>query len=634
MTTTLSGNLNFSGNAPSWANDGDEADFNVQESGHISLSISINNGVVTGTATASNIAYNGSTPDDKDGDNDAFSVSGLSGTGTVSGTTSNVVATIGLRNGTAGVVLRGSLNSAGTQFTGNAQVFDNTGIIDGSNFNSNLPITLQTSAPLFTTGADIVDFNKLQPNQVASITNGADLYHSLGGTDQVWLPANGTALAPGIKWDSTHVFSVGSPNSVVLPGATVHSGPSNDLIDGAYEGNAQFGGAANQVGNVVFTNGDTVEYTGSFKDYTITELTGGYLEVRDNRGIDGTDILKDVAFLKFAGDGTTIPAPGRELETVSDASARSWLASATGARKLTKVQAEVQAEALSLIDLGKNTRWAADPGTNNYTITWSVVTDPSKLPADYLRNSGFGVSSLTPLTPAAHGAIAQIFAEIRKFLPNVTFQEVKENSSANSQASALGLGDVGTIRFMGFGAITQGVTHPSGEAWEPSSGVASLSMQGDIVLTQNFLSVRNAFKSGQRGYVVLEHEIGHALGLGDQGVSPNAKTIMDAADSTVHDYTPADKLALQALYGAAGTTDIASPRSGAGVPPQDSSTSSNDTPLLYDSHSALFRQAMASFGTSTAHGAFHELATSDTHTLALTPAAASADTILAVSHHG
>ena len=42
-------------------------------------------------------------------------------------------------------------------------------------------------------------------------------------------------------------------------------------------------------------------------------LTGGYLEVKDNRGVDGTDILKDIAFLKFDGDGTIISAPGREL---------------------------------------------------------------------------------------------------------------------------------------------------------------------------------------------------------------------------------------------------------------------------------------------------------------------------------
>jgi hypothetical protein len=72
----------------------------------------------------------------------------------------------------------------------------------------------------------------------------------------------------------------------------------------------------------------------------------------------------------------------------------------------------------------------------------------------------------------------------------------------------------------------------------------------------------------------------------------------------------------------------------------------NDTPLLYDSHSALFNQAMASLGTndlSTAHDSlllphhpsgFHDLAASDTHTLALAPAASSADTILAVPHHG
>jgi hypothetical protein len=57
------------------------------------------------------------------------------------GTTNNITATIGL-SATAGVVLRGSLNSAGTQFIGTAQVFDNNGIIDDSPFNSNAPITL------------------------------------------------------------------------------------------------------------------------------------------------------------------------------------------------------------------------------------------------------------------------------------------------------------------------------------------------------------------------------------------------------------------------------------------------------------------------------------------------------------
>jgi hypothetical protein len=70
----------------------------------------------------------------------------------------------------------------------------------------------------------------------------------------------------------------------------------------------------------------------------------------------------------------------------------------------------------------------------------------------------------------------------------------------------------------------------------------------------------------------------------------------------------------------------------------------NDTPLLYDGQSALFSQVMASFGTndlSTAHdsllpshGGLHELATNDAQTLALTRPASSADTILAVPHHG
>jgi hypothetical protein len=281
---------------------------------------------------------------------------------------------------------------------------------------------------LFTTGADKVDFNNLLAPRVAAITAGSDLYHGLGGPDQVWLPADGAALAPGITWDSSQIFSIGSPSSVVPPGddgATIHSGPSNDLIDGAYETNAEFGGAASQRGNVVFTNGDTVEFSGSFTNYQIKELTGGYLEVKDNRGIDGTDILKDIAFLKFDGDGTNIPAPGRELQIVSDSDAAAWLQSQHGPPLETKLALQIIDEGVSHpkgVPSHAGARWAADPGFSaspQYTITWSYVSDLSKLPADYVWP---GVTNLKPFTAAADASIAiadisKIFAEIHSFLP-------------------------------------------------------------------------------------------------------------------------------------------------------------------------------------------------------------------------
>jgi hypothetical protein len=41
---------------------------------------------------------------------------------------------------------------------------------------------------LFTSGADIVDFNNLAPEQQLAIAGGADIYHGLGGSDVVTLP--------------------------------------------------------------------------------------------------------------------------------------------------------------------------------------------------------------------------------------------------------------------------------------------------------------------------------------------------------------------------------------------------------------------------------------------------------------
>jgi hypothetical protein len=151
-------------------------------------------------------------------------------------------------------------------------------------------------------------------------------------------------------------------------------------------------------------------------------------------------------------------------------------------------------------------------------------------------------------------------------------------------------------------------------------------MQGDIVLNQSFLSTPNAFVSGHLGYTTLEHEIGHALGLGDppQGVVPSADTIMAEAplnfQNPVRDYTAADKLALQALYGATGSIVIPSPTSVVGTPPPDSSTTGG-APTLDDSHTAangpvtatsalsnlaasssLLVQAMASFAAPSSTG--------------------------------
>jgi hypothetical protein len=43
-------------------------------------------------------------------------------------------------------------------------------------------------APLFTTGADFIDFNNLTTAQQAAVAGGSNIYHGLGGNDVVTLP--------------------------------------------------------------------------------------------------------------------------------------------------------------------------------------------------------------------------------------------------------------------------------------------------------------------------------------------------------------------------------------------------------------------------------------------------------------
>jgi hypothetical protein len=226
-----------------------------------------------------------------------------------------------------------------------------------------------------------------------------------------------------------------------------------------------------------------------------------------------------------------------------------------------------------------------------------------------------GVTNLKPFTAAADANMAiadisKIFAEIHSFLPNVTFKEVNENSAADTQASSLGLGDVGTIRFVGFGDIASAPGAAIvGKAYPPGWQTNFDSQLGDIVLNWSSLGGAKAFHPGHEGYRTLEHEIGHALGLGD--VTASLPTIMDAGQfPPVNHYTRADKLALEALYDALGTTAIASLGStassgdAANVPVTAPSALSN-----LAASSSLLVQAMASFAAPSSAGAGSVLST-------------------------
>ncbi len=100
------------------------------------------------------------------------------------------------------------------QFNANDTELIGTWSVDDDNLGSfvTVPGVLSSGVlalpPLFTTGADVVDFNNLEAGQALAIANGADLYHGLGGNDFVDLPD--VANYAAIGWNPGATFSTGS----------------------------------------------------------------------------------------------------------------------------------------------------------------------------------------------------------------------------------------------------------------------------------------------------------------------------------------------------------------------------------------------------------------------------------------
>lgn len=94
-------------------------------------------------------------------------------------------------------------------------------------------ITLSGPPPqLFTTGADVVDFNNLNSTQQQAITDGADKYHSLAGNDVVTLPNNSSEA---LGWDYGQTFNAGQGDDDISGGTgddTILGGEGNDKING------------------------------------------------------------------------------------------------------------------------------------------------------------------------------------------------------------------------------------------------------------------------------------------------------------------------------------------------------------------------------------------------------------------
>lgn len=357
------------------------------------------------------------------------------------------------------------------------------------------------------------------------LVGGGSMDAILGGKGNDWLFGDGWGLAT-----DADTFTGGQGDDFILGGLLPDNVDMSDL-------------AAITPGGILpvlpmqyvrVDDKDVAIYSGSLSSYRITELAGGYLQVKDMRSIstgDGTDVLSGIDTLKFADK--TVRATGHQTVTVVSPS-DAWQA--------------------AMVKAAGSTRWANDKGTasaaETTTITYSFVKSAGTLSSDY--QSFFDGQSWVS---AAHTAMKTAVGKLVGYLESVTridFVEVIEGATE----SAIGKSPVGTIRFSGFTDFpgsTLGVGRfPLREQTDMRS------MAGDLYLDTALQA--SSFNPGTKGFSTLAHEFLHTLGMGHIYPATSApaaapQSIMEPILGHVGDskpytgFQPVDIDTIQYLYG-------------------------------------------------------------------------------------
>ncbi|WP_338695194.1 Ig-like domain-containing protein [Bradyrhizobium sp. 26S5] len=137
--------------------------------------------------------------------------------------------------------------------------------------------TVTQTAPLFTSGADTVDFNHLTDAQKQAIdANPQSIYQGLGGNDVVTLPdvAN-YQLTATVRWDPTRTFTAGD---AIGQGYKITGGNGPDKI-ALGDGNDLLVGSPGNDAITAGSGADTFDFTNGgfagFQDNTRQTITGG-----------------------------------------------------------------------------------------------------------------------------------------------------------------------------------------------------------------------------------------------------------------------------------------------------------------------------------------------------------------------